>query len=75
VPGDLLGAYLTIGLVLALLGIAMTIADRGGHLDYGLSLAVFLPVAVLLDLALLRPMKGLVLAVMMKVDAPPRIGP
>jgi uncharacterized protein (DUF983 family) len=70
VPGDLLGPYLTISAVLAVVGVAMTIVDRGGRLDYATSLAVFLPIAILLDLALLRPMKGLVLGVMMKVNAP-----
>ncbi len=68
-----LAPYLTIGVVLAALGVAMTIADRGGRLDYATSLAVFLPVAVALDLVLLRPIKGLVLAVMMKVDAPHQV--
>lgn len=67
VPCDLLAPYLTIVIGLAVIGVLMVWADRGDRLGYAESLEIFIPVALVLSLGLLRPIKGLVLAYMLKV--------
>ncbi|MGC9269733.1 DUF983 domain-containing protein [Acidiphilium sp.] len=68
VPCDTLPPYLTIVVGLAIIGAGLIIADRNHTLDYATSLVVFIPMAILLQLGLQRPIKGFVLALMMKVD-------
>lgn len=71
VPCDLLPPYITIVFGLAVIGVLMAFADRGAAqgkgLGYAASLEIFIPVAIILSLALLRPIKGLVLAYMLKL--------
>lgn len=68
VPCDTLPPYLTIVIGLAVIGGGLMIADRNGTLSYATSLIVFIPLAIVLQLLLQRPVKGLVLALMMKND-------
>lgn len=68
VPCDTLPPYLTIVVGLWVIGIGLMIADRSGTLRYDTSLIVFIPLAIVLQLLLLRPIKGMVLALMMKND-------
>lgn len=71
VPCDLLPPYITIVIGLAVIGVLMAFADRGAAqgkgLGYAASLEIFIPVAIILSLGLLRPIKGLVLAYMLKL--------
>ena len=70
VPCDLLPPYIVIGL--AVTGVVMAFADRGAAqgkgLGYAASLEIFIPVAIIFSLALLRPIKGLVLAYVLKLS-------
>lgn len=72
VPCDLLPPYITIVIGLAVIGVVMAFGDRGAAqgkgLGYAASLEIFIPVAIILSLALLRPIKGLVLAYMLKLS-------
>ncbi|MDD2877103.1 MAG: DUF983 domain-containing protein [Acidiphilium sp.] len=68
VPCDTLPPYLTIIIGLTVIGAGLLLADRHGHLDYRTSLIVFIPLAIVLQLVVQRPVKGLVLAAMMKLD-------
>ena len=68
VPCDTLPPYLTIVIGLGIIGAGLMIADRNGTLSYGASLIVFIPLAIVLQLLLQRPIKGVVLALMMKND-------
>jgi uncharacterized protein (DUF983 family) len=68
VPCDTLPPYLTIVIGLAIIGAGLLIADRDGGLRYTTSLIVFIPLAIVLQLSLQRPIKGIVLAMMMKLD-------
>jgi uncharacterized protein (DUF983 family) len=66
VPCDTLPPYLSILIGLAVIGTALTIADRHDTLAYRTSLLAFIPAAIVLELAIFRPVKGFVLALMMK---------
>ncbi|MCF3946548.1 DUF983 domain-containing protein [Acidiphilium sp. AL] len=68
VPCDTLPPYLTIVIGLGIIGGGLMIADRNGALSYATSLIVFIPLAIVLQLLLQRPVKGVVLALMMKND-------
>ncbi len=68
VPCDTLPPYLTIVIGLAIIGAGLIVADRNHTLDYTTSLIVFIPLAIMLQLGLQRPVKGAVLALMMKLD-------
>jgi uncharacterized protein (DUF983 family) len=68
VPADTLPPYLTIVIGLAIIGTGLLIADRNLTLNYTTSLVIFIPLAILLQLTLQRPIKGFVLALMMKID-------
>lgn len=68
VPCESLPPYLTIVIGLAIIGIALILSDRHGHLDYRTSLLIFIPFAIFLQLVVQRPIKGVVLAVMMKLN-------
>lgn len=66
VPCDTLPPYLSILIGLAVIGTALMIADRHDTLSYRTSLLAFIPAAIVLELAIFRPVKGFVLALMMK---------
>jgi len=68
VPCESLPPYLTIIIGLAIIGIALILSDRHGHLDYRTSLVIFIPFAIFLQLVVQRPIKGFVLAAMMKMN-------
>lgn len=67
-PCDTLPAYLSISIGLAVIGLGLIVADRGGRLGYARSIEIFVPAAVGLQLLILRPITGAVLALMMKND-------
>lgn len=76
VPCELLAPYLTIVIGLGVIGAGLIGADWNGRLNYRISLLVFIPLAIILQLVLQRPIKGVVLAHMMKLDmVRPPVGP
>lgn len=66
-PSDDAPPYLTLVIVLHIVIGLLVVVDRGGATSSFTLLAIFLPLTVILTLALLRPIKGLTLAAMMKV--------
>ncbi len=55
---------MTLGLLLGVIGIVAL--DRNGHLDFGLALGVFLPLVTIVSIGILRPIKGIILAAIIK---------
>jgi len=55
---------MTLGLLLGVVGIV--ISDQNGHLDFGLALGVFLPLVTIVSIGILRPIKGIILAAIIK---------
>jgi uncharacterized protein (DUF983 family) len=58
--------YITMTLALLVSVIGIVASDDNGNLNFALALGVFLPLVVLVSVGLLRPVKGMILAVMLK---------
>lgn len=67
-PSDDAPPYVTLLVSLHLIAIILVLVDRGGTLNYVTGLAIFVPLIILLELALLRPVKGAMIAVLLKVN-------
>lgn len=63
---ELLPSYLAILLGLWVMGAVMFFAIRQWHPGFGEFVAIFVPLCILFELAVARPIRGLVLAVMLK---------
>lgn len=68
VPCDDAPPYLTLLISLHVIALLAVLVDRGGALSSATMLAIFLPFTLVLVLLLLRPIKGAILAVMLKVN-------
>jgi uncharacterized protein (DUF983 family) len=68
VPSDDAPPYITLLLALHIIAVIMVIADRGDTLNYITGIVVFVPLIILLELALLRPVKGATIAILLKVN-------
>jgi uncharacterized protein (DUF983 family) len=77
---ELLPSYLTIVIGLGVLGTVMLLVEQRTHLGLKSFVAIFIPVCIIFELLLARPIRGLVLAVMLKMnvlrapDEPPLAG-
>jgi uncharacterized protein (DUF983 family) len=58
--------YITMTLALLVSVIGIVASDNNGNLNFSLALGLFLPLVVLVSVGLLRPVKGMILAVMLK---------
>jgi uncharacterized protein (DUF983 family) len=65
---ELLPSYLTIVIGLGVMGTVMFLVERWTHLSLEPFVAIFIPVCILFELLLARPVRGLVLAVMLKMN-------
>jgi uncharacterized protein (DUF983 family) len=68
VPSDDAPPYITLLLSLHVIAIILVLADRHGHMSALIAVAIFVPLIIVLELLLLRPVKGMVIAVLLKVD-------
>lgn len=68
VPCDDAPPYITLLIALHVVVLAMVLADYRGGMSWITSLLIFVPLAIVLMLAMLRPVKGLSLAIMLKVN-------
>lgn len=68
VPCDDAPPYITLLLALHIIVLTMVLSDVGGSMTDITSLAIFVPLTIILELLLLRPVKGGTLAVMLKVN-------
>ncbi|HEX7388996.1 MAG TPA: DUF983 domain-containing protein [Acidiphilium sp.] len=60
--------YITLVLVLHIVGILVVLADYDGSMGFAASLAIFVPLTIVLELLLLQPVKGATLAIMLKLN-------
>jgi uncharacterized protein (DUF983 family) len=67
-PSDDAPPYVTLLISLHLIAFLLVIVDQGGALDYVTGIAIFVPLIVVLELALLRPIKGATIAILLKVN-------
>jgi uncharacterized protein (DUF983 family) len=67
-PSDDAPPYVTLLISLHLIAVILVIVDRGGTLNYITGLAIFVPLIIILELALLQPVKGAMIAVLLKVN-------
>ncbi len=67
-PSDDAPPYITLLISLHLMAIILVLADRGDALNEVTGLAIFVPLIIILELALLRPVKGATLAILLKVN-------
>ena len=67
-PSDDAPPYITLLLALHIIALTLVLADRHGGLPIVTALVIFVPMIIILELLLLRPVKGLVIAVLLKVD-------
>jgi uncharacterized protein (DUF983 family) len=65
---ELLPSYLTIVIGLGVMGTIMFLVEQRTHLALVPFVAIFVPVCVIFELLLARPVRGLVLAVMLKMN-------
>jgi uncharacterized protein (DUF983 family) len=68
VPSDDAPPYITLLLSLHVIAIILVLADRHGQMSAVTAAAIFVPLIIILELLLLRPVKGMVIAVLLKVD-------
>ena len=68
VPSDDAPPYITLLISLHLMAIILVLVDRGGALNYITGLAIFVPLIIILELALLQPVKGATIAILLKVN-------
>ena len=68
VPCDDAPPYITLLVALHIIVLAIVLTDVSGSMTYVTSLVIFVPLTIILELALLRPVKGATLAVMLKVN-------
>ena len=68
VPCDDAPIYLTLVIALHIVILLMVLADEDGGMSWVESLVIFVPPALALLLLLLRPVKGVTLAIMLKVN-------
>ena len=68
VPCDDAPPYITLILALHIIVLTMVLSDVGGSMTDITSLMIFVPLTIILELLLLRPVKGGTLAVMLKVN-------
>jgi uncharacterized protein (DUF983 family) len=68
VPSDDAPPYITLLLSLHVIAIILVLADRHGQMSAVTAVAIFVPLIIILELLLLRPVKGMVIAVLLKVD-------
>ena len=68
VPCDDAPPYITLLLALHIIVLTIVLSDVGGSMGYVTSLVIFMPLTIILELLLLRPVKGGTLAVMLKVN-------
>ncbi|MCF3946237.1 DUF983 domain-containing protein [Acidiphilium sp. AL] len=68
VPCDDAPPYITLLLALHVVVLIIVLSDAGGSMTYITSLVIFVPLTIVLELVLLRPVKGATLAVMLKVN-------
>lgn len=77
---ELLPSYLTIVIGLGVLGTVMFLVEQQTHLGLKPFVAIFIPVCIIFELLLARPIRGLTLAAMLKMnvvrapDEPPLAG-
>lgn len=77
-PSDDAPPYITLLIALHIIALTFILADDRGGLPIVTALAIFIPLVIILELLLLRPVKGMVIAVLLKVDMlrqPPANGP
>ncbi len=65
---ELLPSYLTIVIGLGVLGTIMFLVEQWTHLGLKPFVAIFIPICIIFELLLARPIRGLVLAVMLKMN-------
>lgn len=67
-PSDDAPPYITLLLALHVIAIILVLTDRGGNLNYVTAMFIFVPLIIALELALLRPVKGATIAILLKVN-------
>jgi uncharacterized protein (DUF983 family) len=65
---ELLPSYLTIVIGLGVMGTIMFLVEQRTHLGLEPFVAIFIPVCIIFELLLVRPVRGLTLAVMLKMN-------
>ena len=77
-PSDDAPPYITLLISLHLIAFLLVLVDRDGALDVVTGIAIFVPLIIVLELALLQPVKGATIAILFKVNvlrpAPPPHG-
>jgi uncharacterized protein (DUF983 family) len=68
VPCDDAPPYITLVIALHFIIVAMLLADFDGGMNWIVSMMIFVPLTIVLLLAMLRPVKGITLAIMLKND-------
>lgn len=68
VPSDDAPPYITLLVSLHVIAVILVLADRNGHMSALTAVWIFVPLIIVLELLLLRPVKGFVVAVLLKVD-------
>lgn len=68
VPCDDAPPYITLLIALHFIIVVMVLADFDGGMNWITSMIIFVPFTVVLMLAMLRPIKGATLAIMLKID-------
>jgi uncharacterized protein (DUF983 family) len=68
VPSDDAPPYITLLVSLHVVAVTLVLADRDGHMSALTAVWIFVPFIIVLELLLLRPVKGMVIAVLLKVD-------
>lgn len=68
VPCDDAPPYITLLIALHIIVLTMILADDDGSMNWIVSLVIFVPLTIVLILAMLPPVKGVTLAIMLKVN-------
>lgn len=67
-PSDDAPPYITLLVALHIIALILVTVDRNDTLSYAQGIYIFVPLIILLELALLRPVKGATIAILLKVN-------